>query len=293
VAAVTRPHAQLDALDAPFWTMTAQALPARQHEAETHLVALATEHDATALAILGKHVLEVVAPDLADQHLQRTLEREEERAQETCRLTITDDGHGVATIRGRVPSVVGAMIKKHLLVINAPKVRARTLSPQGMGHAFCEYVTRYPLHALPQGGGVDATLVVTMTLDTLQKNQPATLETGQQVTASYARKLACEAGIIPVVLGGKSVVLDQGRKARFHTEPQRVALNVRDQGCTALGCDWPAWLCHAHHDHPWSQGGKTDLSNGRLLCPRHHSYAHDPTYEMKKTKKGRVTFIRQ
>src|SRR6478609_5373594 len=59
-----------------------EQLPTMQAEAEAHLVALAAEHDATALAILGKHVLEVVAPDLADQHLQRTLEREEERAQE-------------------------------------------------------------------------------------------------------------------------------------------------------------------------------------------------------------------
>src|SRR6476659_3104410 len=121
------------------------------------------------------------------------------------------------------------MIKKHLLVINAPKVRAKTLSPQGMGHAFCEYVTRYALPALPQAGGVDTTLVVTMTTETLREHQPSALETGQQVTASYARMLACEAGIIPVVLGGKSVVLDQGRKARFHTEPQRIALNVRDK----------------------------------------------------------------
>jgi hypothetical protein len=68
---------------------------------------------------------------------------------------------------------------------------------------------------------------------------------------------------------------------------------VRDKTCTALGCDWPAWLCHAHHDQPWSQGGHTNLETGRLLCPRHHHYAHDPTYEMKKSKHGRVIFTRR
>ena len=93
------------------------------------------------------------------------------------------------------------------------------------------------------------------------------METGQLVTAAYARKLACEAGIIPMVLNGKSVVLDQGREKRFHTKAQRIALNVRDQGCTALGCDWPAWLCHAHHDIPWSQGGHTDRRHRPAAVP--------------------------
>ena len=114
---------------------------------------------------------------------------------------------------------------------------------------------------------MNATLVVTMTLDTLRHDQPATLETGQLITAAYARKLACEAGLVPMVLGGKSVILDLGYRSRLFTEPQHLALNVRDKTCTALGCDWPPWLCHAHHDLPWSKAGKTDLNNARLLVP--------------------------
>ena len=132
-----------------------------------------------------------------------------------------------------------------------------------------------------------------MTLETLTKYAPATLETGQSISAGYARKLACEAGLVPMVLGGRSVILDQGSKCRLFTEPQHLALNIRDKTCTAHGCDWPAWLCHAHHDLPWSLGGKTDLANGRLLCPRHHTYAHNPKYEMTKTKHGNVTFTRR
>ena len=125
------------------------ALPVMQAEAEAHLVDQAEHYDSKTLAVLAKKILEVVAPEIAEEHLKATLEREEAAAQETCRLTITDDGHGVATIRGKVPSVVGAMLSKHLLAINAPKVRAKTLSPAGLGHAFCEYVTRYPLDRLP------------------------------------------------------------------------------------------------------------------------------------------------
>jgi hypothetical protein len=46
-----------------------------------------------------------------------------------------------------------------------------------------------------------------------------------------------------------------------------------------------------HHYVLWSQGG-TNIADGRLLCPRHHSYAHSPKYPMKTLKNGRVIFSR-
>ena len=106
----------------------------------------------------------------------------------------------------------------------------------------------------------------------------ASLDTGGHLSPGEARRLACRAGIIPAVLDGASQVLDLGRERRFHTEPQRIALAHRDRGCTAEGCDAPPGLCHAHHDQPWSRGGTTDTTTGRLLCPRHHTLAHDPRY---------------
>ncbi|MBO9524379.1 MAG: HNH endonuclease, partial [Nocardioidaceae bacterium] len=100
-------------------------------------------------------------------------------------------------------------------------------------------------------------------------------------------------GIIPAVLGSKSQVLDLGRKTRLHTEAQRIALMLRDQGCRAEGCDWPPGMCHAHHGIPWSRGGGTNVRDGMLLCPRHHSLAHDRRYQMKTDSSGRVTFSRR
>ncbi|MCW2766674.1 MAG: nuclease, partial [Nocardioides sp.] len=70
----------------------------------------------------------------------------------------------------------------------------------------------------------------------------------------------------------------------------RVAIGVRDQTCTTEGCDWPPGQCHVHHDIPWAQGGGTSVTHGRLLCPRHHTRAHDPTYTMTKLPGGTVTF---
>ena len=88
-------------------------------------------------------------------------------------------------------------------------------------------------------------------------------------------------------------MLDVGRARRFFTKAQRVALMVRDHGCTTDGCDWPPGMCHAHHDHPWSQGGNTDLKHGRLLCPKHHARAHDPAFTLAKLPGGKVAFHRR
>jgi len=208
------------------------ALPVEHRRtAETHLIGCATAHDPVALRRLAQHVLEVVAPEIADAHQLQTLERQEALAEEACRFTIADDGHGQCHGRFTLPSHVGAMLKQAVLAINSPRHRHHSGTPRGLGHAFCEYVTRYPIDRLPQAGGVDATVVVTMTLENLlgDSHTPALLDTGDPITAAQARKLACEAGIIPVVLGGDSEILDVGRESRFHLKYQRIAIRVRDQ----------------------------------------------------------------
>ena len=88
-------------------------------------------------------------------------------------------------------------------------------------------------------------------------------------------------------------MLDQGRRRRRFTRAQRIALTVRDQGCTAVGCQTAAWFCHAHHDDPWARGGPTDLTNGRLLCPSHHRRVHDPAYDHRTTIDNEVEFTRR
>ena len=62
----------------------------------------AGEHDAKALRILGRRLLDVIAPDLADQHEADLLAKEEAKALRTARFTMTDDGHG--KVHGSSPS---------------------------------------------------------------------------------------------------------------------------------------------------------------------------------------------
>ena len=134
-----------------------------------------------------------------------------------------------------------------------------------------------------------------MTLDQLLTGLGAAgLDTGGHISAGEARRLACTAGIIPAVLGGKSQVLDLGRRRRFHTPAQRIALQLEQKGCTARGCDKPPALCHAHHDHPWSQRRRTPASrHGRLLCGHHHRRLHDPGYDHTLHPDNQVTFHRR
>lgn len=102
----------------------------------------------------------------------------------------------------------------------------------------------------------------------------ATTVAGEVLTPAQVRQAACDAQIIPQVLGTDSMPLDEGRAERLATGSQRSALARRDGGCTFAGCDRPPGWCHAHHIKHWADGGPTDLDNLALLCQRHHTIVH-------------------
>jgi len=196
------------------------------------------------------------------------------------------------------------MLKKALHAIASPRRTgkdARTnpdgskvAHPELLGRAFCELLERFPANKLPKAGRLNATVVVTITLQQLLSGLGAAgLDTGGYISAGQARRLGCQTGVIPAVLGSDSHVLDLGRTCRFHDEPQRIAIGIRDGGCTAENCDRPPGWCHAHHEVPWSEGGQTSVEKGRLLCPWHHTKAHDTAYEMTRLPNGKVRFNRR
>ncbi|MDF8263733.1 HNH endonuclease signature motif containing protein [Luteipulveratus flavus] len=121
-----------------------------------------------------------------------------------------------------------------------------------------------------------AQVVVTMTLEQLKDGLrgAGVTATGEVISASEVRRHACDAGIIPMVLGSRGEVLDVGAEVRLFTPAQRRALWHRDRGCTYPGCTIPAQWCDAHHVTWWSRGGPTDLGNAALLCGRHHTLVH-------------------
>ena len=98
--------------------------------------------------------------------------------------------------------------------------------------------------------------------------------TGTVLSPEVLRRIACEADLIPYVLGTAGEDLDLGRVVRLFTRAQRRMLWRRDRGCTYPGCTAPAAWTKAHHVVHWVDGGASDPSNAALLCQRHHSYVH-------------------
>ena len=94
------------------------------------------------------------------------------------------------------------------------------------------------------------------------------------INAATVRKIACDADIIPVLLGSEGRILDIGRTTRIFPPHIRKAITARDQGCAFPNCSIPAPWCEAHHITYWSHGGPTNTDNGTLLCSHHHHLIH-------------------
>ncbi|GAA4903225.1 uncharacterized protein DUF222 [Actinomycetospora succinea] len=102
-----------------------------------------------------------------------------------------------------------------------------------------------------------------------------TLDSGHHVDAATVRRWACDAEIIPMILGAKSEPLDVGRSQRTAPDAIRRALNHRDGGCAFPGCTRRPRRCEAHHVREWLQHrGATALDNMCLLCRHHHQLLH-------------------
>jgi hypothetical protein len=95
-----------------------------------------------------------------------------------------------------------------------------------------------------------------------------------------ARRLACDAHVIRVVLAGPSEPLEVGRRTAVVSPALRRALVIRDGGCRFPGCARPHSWCDAHHVKHWGDGGRTDLANLALLCRPHHRLVHEGGFGM-------------
>ena len=106
------------------------------------------------------------------------------------------------------------------------------------------------------------------------------LPDGTQVSAGELRRMLCDAGVIPVVLGSRSEILDLGRTRRLASSALRHALALRDGHCAFPGCTVPIHRCELHHITPWQCGGLTSLGNLVALCVRHHQLCEPAPPEM-------------
>lgn len=152
----------------------------------------------------------------------------------------------------------------------------RTAS-QRRGDALVEILTRAAATDASDAPTCGAGRIqVTANLEALKSEVPGggTDEHGHRLSPGAVRRLACDADLYPVVLGGPSEPLDVGRVKRLFTPGQRKAVYLRDRQCSFPGCTVPPAWCQIHHVLHWVFGGRTDLLNAAALCQRHHTVVH-------------------
>ncbi|WP_406029589.1 HNH endonuclease [Nocardioides sp. NBC_00163] len=273
--------------------------------AEKLLVDYATHLTANELRIVAKRILREVDPVRFEDAEAKALLAEEERAQQKTALRVWDNHDGTVGFEGVLPTSMGMRFKR--LVEAWAQPRKQQLVGKGaplppwerlMGQGFARLLETVDPATLPRHGGDATTINVVISLEELRKDLGvATLgydETnGTTISAAEARRMACNATIIPWVLGSDGQVLDAGRDSRFFQPIQRKAMRLQQNCCQAEGCDMPPEWCDAHHLEPWAAGGKTDLKDGALLCPHHHRLAHNPAYVHERLPDGSIRFTRR
>ncbi|WP_433367361.1 DUF222 domain-containing protein [Actinoplanes sp. CA-142083] len=272
------------------------------NHAEATLIEMAAQFPAYQLRKLGDRILAHVAPEIAELADEAALRRAEARAHQRRSFTLSLPVNGMVRLSGALGVEDAAIVTAALQPLCGPTPGDDRSFPQRRADALID-VCRLALRTteLPHGGGEPPQLALTIPFAPLASALGATahprlssttgqlhtgvhfgrlgvgvLPDGERISAATARRLACDARILPLILGGTSQVLDVGRSRRLAHGALRRALTVRDGGCAFPGCDRPPRWCEAHHLRPWSEGGKTDLDNLVLLCRHHHRLLHVP-----------------
>ncbi len=264
--------------------------PGQQGRAEEVLVDLAATMDADQLARAAGRVLEAVAPGTADELFETRLQRESEAAHRNRALRFFREG-GSVRFDGSLPRVEAeawlVLLDAHAESLRRTAIEERdplaaALTPeQRRADALIAMIGKHQVtRQAPTSGGDRPRVQVLLDFAKLHGDAAGAglIGDGEPVSAGELRRLCCDAGLIPTVLGGASEVLDVGREHRLVTPAIRTALRVRDGGCTFPTCNTRPAVCEAHHIRPWWAGGRTDLSNLVLLCHHHHALVEPAKY---------------
>lgn len=262
---------------------------------EALLAEEARKADPQRLAMVAKHLLHTLDPDrgkaLAVSEAAQVAARE---------LWVTPKSGGGYVIKGELDPELGASLLSALGPYARPRpsqdgMRDLRTPAQRNADALGD-VIRLAVSSPDVGtvAGDRPTVVVTLDYATLTRQLAAagaTLEWAGPLSAEAARRLACDARVIPMVLGGEGQPLDVGRSSYTATAAIRRALTARDQGCAFVGCDRPPGWADAHHIVHWADGGETKLSNMVLLCGAHHRAVHHDGWIVRIAPNGLPEFI--
>jgi hypothetical protein len=173
------------------------ALPARVDAAtvalaESHLVAHAEDFGPKELGRLGRRILDVVAPEIAEAAEADRLADLEASAADKTRLTMRRQGDGTTRISGLVPDAVANRFATYLEAFTNPRAQrdgtgagadplTRLPYPKRLGEAFGQFLEAADPARLPVHGGDATTVIVTISLASLRAElATAELATGRQ-----------------------------------------------------------------------------------------------------------------
>ncbi|MHA7862114.1 HNH endonuclease [Tessaracoccus sp. Y36] len=232
------------------------------------------------LRALATRLHELVDPNGADAAAQKRLDAQDRAAMRNRYLRFTPDHHGGTRVTALLPTAHAHLLEAQLDAIEPPLSSYREageLPSREIRRADALVLlvqTAAATGQLPAHGGDRPQVTVTLNYDTLLTGLGHVGIVGAEdldgLSAGDARRLACDAELIPVVLGTASQPLDVGRKHRLFPAAIRTALVLRDGGCAFPGCTARPASCEAHHIIPWWAGGESSLVNAVLLCPHHH-----------------------
>ena len=254
--------------------------PGKREEALASLTLMAqTGYDRHVIAV-GRTLMALVGAD-------RSLEDNETALRSLSSLKLCPLANGMVAIRGQLDPESGAVLSAALDPLSKPNLSAPNpceanggRDPRPADRRRADALVELCRRATAAGSNAPTTakaqIVVTIDYDRLLAavRGSGTTLTGAVLSPQSIRELACDAGIIPIVLGSQSQPLDVGRTKRLVTPALLAALWARDKGCTYPGCGRPPQWCDAHHLKHWADGGTTALLNLALLCAYHHTYVH-------------------
>jgi hypothetical protein len=261
------------------------------------------------LAVAAAKIADVLDPDRGKQ-----LDQDEKLAHSLREVAITPD---VATdgamyrISGRLTKESASLLMTALDAVMRndsendeesalPRSARRTL-PQRRADALATLVRLAVDHDdMPLRRGEPVQALITVPMQTLERRTadaglidaatgqragylPGLTEHGDRLAPSTLRRLACDAKLVPAVLGSRGQPLDLGREVRLATATIYRALAVEFGGCCGIGCTAPPSQTTAHHLDHWADDGPTSLANSAPLCGHEHWLVHEGGWDLRRT----------
>jgi uncharacterized protein DUF222/HNH endonuclease len=236
---------------------------------------------------------------------QRALDRAE-ILRERRRLNVCPTPTGMVRVDGELDPEGGEAVLTAIQAIVDADLRAHGWNdlrtpPQRRADALHELARRYlDLPERPTVAGERPHVTVTVDVETLRGAKGADGASGASrceldhagaVHAATARRLACDASVMRVIMAGPSEPLDVGRRTPVVSSSLRRAVVLRDKKCQFPVCTRPHAWCDAHHVVHWANGGETALHNLVLLCRPHHRLVHEGGFRLELVN-GKTMFRR-